>query len=133
MPAFNIALVSDEFGACRLNGKDGTAMLPEGRYRLDYCSYQRGSYTYRGLWWKEDGIPWIDLVDGMRFELAGKLRYELYHEPDGNGGVKLWSICYGPHNERVMLWSDRRKSIEPTIAVESLDGDPLWSIVSHYC
>jgi hypothetical protein len=133
VPAFSVALVSDEFGACHLNGKDGTAMLPDGRYRLDYCSYVRGSHTYRGLWWKEDGEPWIGIVDGMKFGLAGKLRYELYHEPNGKGGLNLWSICYGPHNERVMLWSDSRNSIEPKIWVESMAGDPLWSIVSHYC
>ena len=130
--AFEIALVSDEFGYCHLVGKDGTARLPEGRYRLTSCEYEKGTHRYRGLWWKEDGVRWLDIREGTKFDLGGPLRYELYHEPNSRGGLEVWSICYGPNGERVMLWH-RRKSIKPTVRIASMGGDTLFSVLTGYC
>lgn len=132
-PDFTISLVSDEFGACHLKGKNGTARLPEGKYELDYYEYRIKKTRIRGLWWPEDGpARSITLREGLAFPLKGPLRYELFTEQK-RGTLTLWSIPYGPNGARVMIWPNERRSIKPTIRVRDETGEELFSVLSGYC
>ncbi|KAF0242656.1 MAG: hypothetical protein FD180_3802 [Planctomycetota bacterium] len=134
VPEFSIALVSDEFGSCHLDGKDGTAKLPAGRYRLDYYDYTWKGAQVDGYWHKEDGVPFLEIKEGVEFALTGKLRYTLEHEPNPEGGLLAWTICFGPNGERVELTPEGADgNIEPIVSIETPEGKELFSVSSHWC
>jgi hypothetical protein len=133
-PEFQVAFVSDEYGACHMTGKEGAARLPEGRYQLDYSSFKVADYRVDGYWKKEDGLRWLDVTDGLQLGLKGPLRYELYVEPKPDGSYALSTSAFGPNGERVELYPPSGgRNVHPTIRVATEKGEELFSVASNYC
>jgi hypothetical protein len=131
---FKIWFTHDEYGLCFMSGDRGVGKMPEGDYRLDFYDYSwKGAEVDGNVWEKEDPVQAIKIRDGMEFPLQGPMRYELFSERKADGSWDLWTICYGPHGERVEI-TPRGESdnIEPTLEVMS-GSKQLFSKKSHYC
>lgn len=131
---FKVWFTHDEYGLCFMSGDRGVGKLPEGDYQLNFYDYSwKGAEVDGNVWEKEDPVKPIRVRDGMEFPLQGPMRHEVFSERRPDGSWQLWSICFGPHGERVEITPQGAKdNLKPTIEVMA-GKQLLFTKSSNYC